>query len=193
MDNLEESLGLNCVALYKAAKIKGKNIPDERVHVYLAGLITRFENPSPSFSKFVVNSIEDLKKSLESHGGDDQPNAMPYLISKYSGDYSTNMSAQVPGSFDSLFPATCYSLAQYHSRKMGKSQEALIFGLLALNPEEYISLLSSYYHMTRFQDLEVTDEDFNSFKEELKNKFGEKKLVLNIKPVKKKSVKKFLI
>jgi hypothetical protein len=193
MNNLEENLGLNCVALYKVAKLKGKSLPDERVHIYLAGLIDRFEKPSFEMSKFVVGSIDELNKVVIANQGSFQPNAIPYLVSKYSGDYSTNYSAHISDIFNVSFPSACYSLAQYYGAKMGKKEESLIFGLLALNPEKYISLLSSYYSLLKEDDFEITDEDFQSFKKDLENKFIPPKITLTGKKVKKNPEVKFLI
>jgi hypothetical protein len=194
LGDLVNNLGVNCVLLHKVAKIKGCPIPDERVNVYLAGLIERFENPSTSFSKFVVSSVEELNKTVIQHQEDIQPHAIPYLVAKYSGDYSTNYNAHISPSIDAFFPSACYSVAQYHSKKMGKREEAIIFGLLALDPEKYISLLSEYYSFVgRGNIFELTEEDYLSFKKDLEHEDKKVKIITATKKIKNFSQNKFLI
>jgi hypothetical protein len=176
-----DSLGLNCIALYKIAKEKGYEIPIECVHMYLAGLINEFESPKKSevFSKFVVNSVDELTGVIKRYEFDPQPHAVPFLVSKYSGDYHINLSAVVPEIRDTVLPSVCYSNAQFFARKMGEPN-AKIYGLLALDPEKYILLLSAYYQFVRNNpNFEITDKDYLNFKKDISDSFNQE---INIKP-----------
>ena len=58
---------LNCIALYKVASIDHLEIPNPNLHVYLAGLLERTNNPNKqeTFARFVLGSLKDLEKAIE--------------------------------------------------------------------------------------------------------------------------------
>ncbi len=182
---------VNYMILYKVAKKHNLLLPAQGVHVYLAGTIERVNNPSnqETFSRFVVNSVDDLEKVVEKNQTSPEPNALPYLVGKFSGDFFINFNAQSHEK-DALFPAICYSFAQFHGGRMGR-KESQILGLIALDPERYLNLLISYYGFLRENPyIEITDEDYQAFKKEFK---GLKNSLAAPSKVKQKTSKNLLI
>jgi len=82
---------LNRLALYKVASIDHLEIPNPNLHIYLAGLIERTNNPNKqrTFSRFVIGSLKDLEQAIEQCNTSSQPDAIPYLLSRHTADYAT--------------------------------------------------------------------------------------------------------
>ena len=164
----EDPVGKNCVAIYKVAKAKRLPLPPSLVHCYIGGIVDRVNDPAKQqvLSTFVVQSADELCDVVQRYRHDPQPNAVPCLVARMSGDFFFNWNAQLPGEADNSFPAVCYSTAQFYAGRMGRRTESTIFGELALNLPDYAGLLSSYYSFLReHADFELTDEDFAAFKE----------------------------
>jgi hypothetical protein len=174
MENQFETtpLGIHCVAIHKVAKMYGLPLPSSNVHVYLAGLVERVSSPETQgiFSSYVVGSVDELLNKVTRHKNDPQPNAVPYLISRFSGDFFLDYNALLDAERDVDFPALCYSLAEFYSAKLGRRDERHVFRELAIKPEPHVDLLSKYHRHLRFHpDFELTDEDYLDFRKDFRD------------------------
>ena len=157
-----------CLALFKIATEEGLDIPSPNVHIYLAQILEIPNNfrLQEIMSKYVVNSIEDLNHIVEENKSSLSPNALPFLVSKTSGDFFTSYNSLIGRNEKNIgFPTACYSAAGFYSGKMGKSEESQIFGLLAMDLDKYTNLLERYHSRIRMDsDFDVNDNDFREFK-----------------------------
>lgn len=163
---------VNCVALHKIAKIHGLELPDNAVHVYLAGTLTRMNDPTfqKRISRFVVDSLDKIALVEERQRNSISPNALPYLLSRYTGEFRMDLGARIGDDSDQLY-AQAFSIAQFYAERMGKGEEGRIYGIIALNPEGVMRFLSTYYsHLEAEPNFEITDEDHKLFKKELRDK-----------------------
>ncbi|MBU0471111.1 MAG: hypothetical protein KKF89_02730 [Nanoarchaeota archaeon] len=188
---------INCVALYKVAKLHGIKLQEPRIHVYLSGVLQRVNDPSeqPIFSKFVVSSIDELASVEEKHQFDKFPNIVPYRYARSSGDFFINWNALVSEGRDYNFPSACYSVAEFHSKKIGYNEQSSIFGILALNTDQYLNLLALFHqHLRENPDFEITDDDFEDVKSDLNITFKKTKTeIATPSAIKQKSSDKLLI
>ncbi|MBN2458182.1 hypothetical protein JXB31_03575 [Candidatus Woesearchaeota archaeon] len=186
---------INCAALYKVAELHGVKLPEPMIHTYLAGVLQKVNNPKEQerISRFVVSSIDELAIVEQKHQFDDFPNIVPYHFARNSGDFFINWNAIASEKRDYDFPSACYSIAEFHSKKIGYENLSVIFGVIALNTEEYINLLGLYHeHLRHDTDFEVNDADFESMKKHLKISFEKKETKIVHPTLRQKSTDRLL-
>jgi len=162
-------LGVNCVALHKIAKRDDLSLPMPHLHVYLAGLIERVNDPAnqKKLREYVVGSKEHLAEVVERHRSDEMPFRIPFYAARHSGDFFTDMNAQLVTGRELEFPVYCYEQAQIYGKEMGRKTEVAVFNLLARTFGVCLELLARYYQAVRFDPLfEINERDYQAFKKE---------------------------
>ena len=171
-----------CLALFKIATEEGLDIPPPNVHMYLAQILEIPNNfkLQKTMSKYVVNSVEELNHIVEENRFSLYPNALPFLVSKMSGDFLTSYNSLISGGEKDVgFPAVCYSTAGFYGGKMGKREESQIFGLLAMDLDKYTNLLEKYHlRVRRDSNFNVDDNDFLEFKKRFMPKRKNTRIVI---------------
>ncbi|MBI4440523.1 hypothetical protein HY638_06120 [Candidatus Woesearchaeota archaeon] len=154
---------IHCITLYKAAIVDGFTLPPPNVHVYLAGIIATANDHHMATvnSGFVVGSIDELARISDMFRNDPQPNAVPYLVGRYSGDFFLYFNA-LSGE-GHTFPSACYHMARFHGARMGKTGESDVLRLIALNPERCMKLLA-LHHRFISDSPKITEEDYTDFR-----------------------------
>ncbi len=183
IDSIEfksDPIGKNCVAFYKIAKLEKLSLPHTSVQIYMGGLVERVNDPTNEelFQRYVVHNQDELLDIAKKYSSDPQPNAVPYLVSWLSGDFHLNFQAQIPFNNDTEFPQTCYNLAKYYAKRMGREAESNVLEVLVNELPNSFKLLSKYYEVLRNNpEFVITDEDFQEFKEVLKKEYNESKIL----------------
>lgn len=172
-DNLDATLGVGdrCVGLFKIAVERGDVLPEPNVHMYLSWVlgITDDARLQKSMSPYVVESLQQLQNIIsENERYVLSSNAMPYLAGKTSGAFHTSWNSLNPQNSDCTLAMECYSIAGLYAERMGKNDEASIFGLMTLDLDRYTDLLKAYRDaVSSDSGFKLDDKDFLEFKKYL--------------------------